>query len=352
MDYEEIKRYKDYVEEKGSLITLFITASKRCVLLKKMIDSVLAHNDYDYPVFVLDNYSNDGTKEMVESYHDSRLFFVERESVFGSINYVFAFEICASNYLAVLHDDDMVSDEYLHCMTEFIISNPDADAISCDLSYIDYKDKNIKSTTASYKSSKKDDSIDYYLYKENEYFEKIISRSYNGLSIKFPPTIYKYSFFKDIKKYQNDNVGPSGDLYLWLQAERYGAKLYVINKKLYLYREHPNQVSFINAGIMEKQFLEFISRDEYYSKLQQFNDRNVSQYLKSILKALLLNYSKNKEKRVEIRKAFGIDETLFHMGNNTKKLRKYFRISYKMPLMMSKIMNFLNFLYKIKRRIV
>jgi len=346
----DLERYNEFVEANNPVLTVFILSSSRVNLLTKMVESVISTNKYYYPIFVLDNLSKDGTKEMLESRVSNNFFYFERASTPSAGNYLYAFDICKTKYMVIFHDDDILGDNYFDIMTNFIINHPDADVISCDTQSIDYSDQPLVEATSKYKSSAKSD-VEYYVYKNHSYFRKILSRSHDGLNIMFPTAIYKKSFFTDISVFLSNDYGQAGDVYLWFQVERLGGTIYALNKKLYLYRVHPNQNSFINAGLMEKVFIEALLNDPYYSKIDEFNDTNVSMFLKATFKAMLLSYSRNKNKREELRKSFDFDARLFALGKICKRLKLFFRFAQLFPLLSSKVMVFADMLYKLKRRL-
>ena len=65
------------------LISVIIPTKNRCDLLRETLDSVLAQTYPDWEVIVVDDGSEDGTLEMLESFSDERVRFIKRDRMLG-----------------------------------------------------------------------------------------------------------------------------------------------------------------------------------------------------------------------------------------------------------------------------
>ncbi|WP_248799501.1 glycosyltransferase family 2 protein [Pseudomonas sp. MWU13-2105] len=93
------------------MITTVIPTYKRPEMLKRAIESALAQNVEDLKVCVYDNFSKDGTKEMVLEYcrQDSRVVYVERpENIGAAKNIEYALRAVDTEYYTLLSDDDFL----------------------------------------------------------------------------------------------------------------------------------------------------------------------------------------------------------------------------------------------------
>lgn len=115
----------------GLLSKVFVTISiptyNRPDTLKDAIDSALNQEGYDdYCVMVVDNDPSDGTEteELINSYHSEKLLYFkndENTGMFGNQNR--CFEIPKSEYVLMLHDDDLILPHYLKTWIRLIKEN-------------------------------------------------------------------------------------------------------------------------------------------------------------------------------------------------------------------------------------
>ena len=102
---------------------------------------------------------------MISPKKNDRIHFVQRHSLDESPNYKYAFEICATEYLVVLHDDDIVEDTYLETVLEKI-ENSNFVSVSAGASIIDENGK----TTGKFIKSDED-----IVYEGNDYLLNFLS---------------------------------------------------------------------------------------------------------------------------------------------------------------------------------
>jgi len=107
-------------------VSIIIPTYNRKSLLKHAIDSVLAQSYEDFELIIIDNYSTDGTEEMVKKYSDSRLRFVKLErtgSVAASRN--FGVQLSRATWIAFLDSDDWWTSEKLKVVSNWFLPNVD-----------------------------------------------------------------------------------------------------------------------------------------------------------------------------------------------------------------------------------
>lgn len=89
------------------LFSILIPTRNRAELLKYAIQSILNQDFGDYELIVSDNDSSDDTREVVESFNDSRIHYINTERYLlsdGSWN--FAYKHATGDYILLLGDDD------------------------------------------------------------------------------------------------------------------------------------------------------------------------------------------------------------------------------------------------------
>ena len=88
-------------------ITVIIPTRERCDVLRYSLQNVLAQNYPNLEVIVSDNFSQDGTKNIVEKFEDSRVRYINTGSRLGmSQNWEFALSHVTGGWVTVIGDDD------------------------------------------------------------------------------------------------------------------------------------------------------------------------------------------------------------------------------------------------------
>ncbi len=238
------------------LVSIFILTYNRKNYLKKAIEAVLNQTYSNFKLVILDNGSSDGTREMVQSMKDPRVEYRYSKSEGLPTNTQRAFKECTTEFLIILHDDDIVDKTYLEEILPVIYSS-DYAAVSVAARFIneagDILNGGIFSTTN-------------HSYEKEEYFKQYYRK--RAISMVYPSVIYRHSFYKNhIFFIDNLKAGPCRDQYLWFQTERYGGKLFFYNKQLISYRLHAAQDSNSNRGFMDMELLDFLMQDPYYYML-------------------------------------------------------------------------------------
>lgn len=256
----EIDEYKRAVRDWNQELTVFILTYNRERYLKLALESIICQTYSNFALVVLDNYSTDGTEDLVKSIDDDRIIYIKRISDFqtSDTNMRFAFSICVTNYLIVFHDDDTIEPTFIEEGLKEIKS------IECSALSVGGKiiDENGKYTGRIFNHYVKEKRI----FKGNDFFNFFFG--HNADSMLYPSVIYKREFFEDYKKYITVmDVGPCNDQYLWFQIGRYGGSICIDNLNLMNYRVHKKQDSSGNAGFMEIELLNALYKIDYYSDL-------------------------------------------------------------------------------------
>lgn len=235
------------------LVSIYMLTYNRKKYLKEAIAAVLKQTYKNFKLIILDNGSTDGTKEMVQSINDLRVEYRYSKSEGYHTNTQKAFDECTTEFLIVLHDDDIVDATYLEEIL-FIIYSSDYVAVSVAARFINENGDLLSGGIFSDTN---------HVYEKEQYFKQFYSKK--AISMVYPSVIYRHSFYKDHKIFI-DNFN-CRDQYLWFQTERYGGKFFFYNKQLISYRLHVAQESNLNRGFMDMQLLDFIMHDMYYYKL-------------------------------------------------------------------------------------
>ena len=103
---------------KNPLVSIILPTYKRVKKLKRAIDSIVAQTYMNWELIIIDNNSNDGTKELIYRYNDSKIkliFIRNKGNIAKSRN--LGIKKSKGKYLALLDSDDMWNSEKLQiCM--------------------------------------------------------------------------------------------------------------------------------------------------------------------------------------------------------------------------------------------
>lgn len=280
MEKEIINKYKIEVAEKKQDVTIFMLTHNREQYVALAIKSVLEQTYKNFQLIVLDNCSTDGTAEVINAFEDERVNYLYRKSTDEMPNSIFAFKNCATEFIIILHDDDILENTYLEKVVKAIKENSRIVAVSVSGTLINECGDKIGCYNVNYDK----------LFCDNDYLKYYFSEAF--VSVIYPSVIYRTSYFNryDIFGYAK-NAGPAGDQVLWFQTERYGGQILILSDILIKYRQHSGQDSYKNYGLMDLQLLDFLYQDKYYySQLISMKNR-INKKIFHSFKAVLLNYS-------------------------------------------------------------
>ena len=246
---------------KGSLdskdLTFFIPAYKRAETLEEAVQSILSQKSLiDYEIIIVDNSGDIGEDNQIYQYvknlNDTRIsLYVNKENIgmFGNFNR--GIELANTKYVAMLHDDDILADNYIeeiHKVLKFI-----------------RKDNQFGFLTVK--------SLDYHEEEslpelDGQYLKMILTRLscnqslFSGIGPTSCPTcgmIFSRNAFIDSGGF-DELYYPSADYILGYQMMKFGYNGYVTNKPLAYYRIGINESTKkdINIG--------FVMADYYFSE--------------------------------------------------------------------------------------
>lgn len=102
------------------------------------IDSVLAQTVDDWELVVVDDCSTDNTAEIIKSYNDKRIKFIQHK-INGGINAAMntGFENASGEFWVLIASDDVMCPNALEKIGEAFDNNPNCGAVYCNLGVID-----------------------------------------------------------------------------------------------------------------------------------------------------------------------------------------------------------------------
>lgn len=309
------EKYKNIVMKKKQIVTVFLTSSNRKKYIRDAIESILAQDYINFCLVILDNNSTDGTEKIIKSYNDERIFYISRESRQDDPNFVFAFNVCATKYMVVFHDDDIVERSYLSVMLP-IMEKENVQILSSSANVIDESGQIIRKTWNN-----------EGVYSGDEYFDSFIKKDMR-INLWFPANMYQTNFYRNINDYFNlVSAGPATDQYLLFQTGRYGGTVKIISDCLLNYREHKSQGASLALGVMDMQLIKYVKEDNYYNERVKKNKRYFHKYLILAYKAFVINYSRHGN--ASIRKHLKIDKSFYsELGWKVRIICWIYNLSY------------------------
>lgn len=125
----------------GYKVTIALLTHNRCGdgYLRESLEAILAQSYTDFELLVVDNYSSDGTAELVMSYDDARLTYI-RQPPGGNAttSYIRSSLMARGEYIIMAHDDDIMEPAMIARQLAFIEKHPDLLVVSSNVSLIDH----------------------------------------------------------------------------------------------------------------------------------------------------------------------------------------------------------------------
>jgi len=119
-------------DEEKSLVSVIMPVYNRIDTVKYAVDSVLNQSYKNIELIIIDDGSDDGTKELLENIKDPRIKILHNTSCKGVSNARNrGLEVANGKYIAYLDSDNAWDTRYLAAMVGAFIESKDADALYC-----------------------------------------------------------------------------------------------------------------------------------------------------------------------------------------------------------------------------
>lgn len=209
-------------------VTVAILAYDRPEFLGEAIESVLAQTYADFKLVVYDNCSERDLKSVVDRYDDPRVIYHRNEKNIGMFgNAAQSVDLCDTELLAILHDDDRYFPWALERLVEAMERYPEV-AIASGSSW---------HVMGSGDFDRFKDVHDGRVYRKNGEIEneddlRSIKLIFSGFMLRMPLLREREHNFRPDK-------GVAADTYFILESYAMGLELFSFNAPLIEYRVHP-----------------------------------------------------------------------------------------------------------------
>ena len=221
--------------------------------LREAIDSMLSQTYQNFELLIIDDGSKDRTAEIVRSYTDERIRFIQNECNIGLANTLNkGMRLARGEYLARMDADDISLPTRLQTQVEYLDSHPDVILCSVALRLFGATDR---------------DAIlpdDFERIKINLLFSSAIGHA---------SSMWRNQVFLDNNLYFLQDEFPAEDYGLWTRAVFVG-KMVNMPDILYMYRIYPEQVTNNQARSIEHCN---IVRERYIKRIVPKLDRGTIQ---------------------------------------------------------------------------
>lgn len=245
-----------------TLVSIVIPTYQRSNKLKKTLSSVLAQTFINYEVLVMDDGSTDSTREIVNSFNDSRINYNWQKNTGGPAKpRNDGIKIAKGDWIAFLDDDDEWTKDKLSEISKKI--NDEIDFI-----YHDYT--SITSNTNLKKS--KSELVNSSSLKSPKFFDLLL----NGNNIGISTVVVRKKLLLQVDGFnENVKMAPCADYNAWLKIAQITEKFYYLPKNLGYYniddQNMSNQDMTISKRLAVEEFLTYLTNRQRKYLNAKFN---------------------------------------------------------------------------------
>ncbi|MBT0810638.1 glycosyltransferase family 2 protein [Litoribacter ruber] len=208
------------------LVTVLMPAYNCANYIQESIDSILNQTFSDFKFLIIDDGSTDATKEVINSYPDPRIQFVNNPTNNGYIHCLNqGIEMISSKYIVRMDADDISLPQRLEKQIEFMEKN--SNIAVCGCGKINFLDGHPETETE--------------VFNITDSRELLFSSIFNT-SIPHPSAIIRRSILSQNNIKYNEHYYYAEDKAMWLDLSKFG-DLANLPEYLIKYRLHKNQVS-------------------------------------------------------------------------------------------------------------
>lgn len=206
-------------------LTVLMTVYNGEKYLKEAIESILNQSVRDFQFLILDNASSDSSRDIISSYHDSRLRLIALPENIGQVAALNkGMDMIDTQYIARMDADDVSLPRRLERQIRFMEENPQVGV--CGTNIVMFRER--KKYPKYYPSAPED----------------IKSRLMSGCYLAHPSVIMRKEFFDRFHLQFDEKIGHSEDWELWQRAS-FCFPLANIPEIHLLYRLHAGSVSAV-----------------------------------------------------------------------------------------------------------
>lgn len=282
------------------LVTVLMPAYNAEPYINASVDSVLNQTYKDFELLIINDGSKDKTREILESYSDSRIKLVHQENMGLVKTLNKGIELASGKYIARFDADDICYPERLQKQMDFLTKNPDYILVGSEADYTDEYDNFIFTYRFSLYEN---DEIQSAGFKQCPFIHSSVTLSKDAI-IKAGKYSEKAITFEDHL--------------LWSRIAEYG-KVKNLHEPLIRVRFNPDSVT-IDEKWRGREFIDL--------KQRSIKNGEVSDEDLKLLKTILANQNFTEYKKASYHGMLG--KKFLWNQHNPKKARQHLRVAMKM----------------------
>jgi glycosyltransferase involved in cell wall biosynthesis len=210
-------------------LTVALATCNRSGYLARIIPTILAQTFRDFELLILDNASTDDTAAVVKSFADPRVsYFRHAENIGGYPNLNASIDMARSEFLIILHDDDLLEPELFAREVEALRADPGLAMVTCDGHLIDADD-----TVTSARAL----GLPTRDFQPLEYVEAYVL---HGRSLFLPAHMYRLSRLRALGLRFQPEIGNGADAF-FVNRLNLTERIRFLGEPLFRYRVHTGQ---------------------------------------------------------------------------------------------------------------
>jgi glycosyltransferase involved in cell wall biosynthesis len=127
----------NFMQNDNIKITVIMPAYNASGYISEAIESVLKQTFSDFELLIIDDGSIDNTAEIVRSFKDSRIVFIQQKNAGIAVALNTGLRAARAEYIARFDADDICYTNRLEMQYEFMINNPGYIVVGSDVDYVD-----------------------------------------------------------------------------------------------------------------------------------------------------------------------------------------------------------------------
>lgn len=284
-------------------LTLGLLVFNQAPYIQELLESVFNQSDKNFALLIIDNGSQDNsTKEIQESLAHSKTanlakLIVNTSNSGSAAGLSQLLEECDTQYLSVVHGDDILHEDYVSMVKKEIEKHPGIEAFNVALAAFS-NDVGVKMGKSVYRP----------IWSKSKFFNRLLVSGLNpGV---MPGSVLNREFVLEKKLLNFDEkINGVEDTLLWMRIIRSGGHIQSIKRTAYRYRIHKTQFSYDDTR-----------NSYYYGIARRHNILEAQNWLQRTLSRAEISYELQRF-GIESRYSEGLGEDLL----NTRKSFSLFR---------------------------
>lgn len=205
--------------------------------LREAIDSILTQTYKDFEFIIINDGSTDRTKEIIQSYSDPRIIYLENEKNSGiCVTLNKGLDAARGRYIARMDSDDISMPERLAVQVDYLDQHPNVGVIGSYLQLID------------------ENGANKYIFEFSPDPDECYINMIFATSVGHPSVLIRKSCLKENNLEYEEYFRGMEDFYLWWQLAKH-TQISNIPRPLLYYRCHGSQVTKnqVNSDFMRRQ---------------------------------------------------------------------------------------------------